>query len=48
VPKKGPKPKKSSKDHGALITVLPADVRQLEESDSSLFVNIRREGVRVV
>ena len=34
-------------EHGALVTVLPADVRQLEESDSSLFVNIRRDGVRL-
>ncbi len=34
-------------DHGALITVLAADVRQLEESAKSLFVNIRRDGVRI-
>ena len=34
-------------DHGALITVLAADVRQFAESDKSLFVNIRRDGVRI-
>lgn len=34
-------------DHNVLITVLPADVDEFEASTRPLFVNCRREGIRV-
>ena len=34
-------------DHGIVLSAMPASVKELEESEKSIFQNVRREGVTI-